>query len=87
MASRRISGTFSATGTSEVLSCRKAIIDVTHAGTATVALQWQADGTNWRTIESYTSSTQKAFDAGVVVPIRLNCTAYTNDVTYAITSE
>lgn len=58
---------------------------LTFAGTATVNLQWQVDGTNWRTIESYTSSTQKVFEAARV-PLRLNCSAHTNDVTYAMLS-
>ena len=44
MASRRISGTFTGTGNSDGVSCNKAIIDVTHSGTATVNLQWQVDG-------------------------------------------
>jgi hypothetical protein len=86
MASRRVTGTFSGTGNSDAVSCSKAIIDLTFAGTATVNLQWLLDGTNWRTIESYTASTQKVFDSGVNVPIRLNCSAHTNNVTYAITT-
>jgi hypothetical protein len=87
MASRRIAGSFTATGNSDGVSCNKAIIDVTHSGTATVNLQWQVDGTNWRTIEAYTASTQKVFESNVSVPIRLNCSAYTNSVAYAILTE
>jgi hypothetical protein len=84
MASRLVTGTFSGTGNSDGISCGKAIIDLTFAGTATVNLQWQLDGVNWRTVETYTTSTQKVFDAEVNVPIRLNCSAHTNNVTYAI---
>lgn len=87
MASRIVSGTFSGTGAAAGIVCSKAIIDLTFAGTATVALQWQVDGTNWRTINSYTSSTQITFDPEVNVPIRLNCTAYTNDVSWAIRTQ
>lgn len=86
MASRRVSGTFSGTGNSDAVSCAYAIIDLTFAGTATVNLQWAPDGTNFRTVESYTSSTQKVFESGVNVPIRLNCSAHTNNVTYCITT-
>jgi hypothetical protein len=52
-----------------------------------VNLQWQVDGTNWRTIEAYTASTQKVFESNVSVPIRLNCSAHTNNVAYAIVTE
>jgi len=86
MASRRVTGTFSGTGNSSEISCSNAIIDLTFAGTATVNLQWAVDGTNFRTVETYTSSTQKVFESNVNVPIRLNCSAHTNNVTYAITT-
>lgn len=84
MASVIISGTFTGTGASAGVPCSKAIIDLTFAGTATVALQWRVDGSNWRTVNSYTASTQIVFDPEVHVEIRLNCTAYTNNVDYAI---
>jgi hypothetical protein len=87
MASRRVTGTFSsAPTTSSEISCSYAIIDLTFAGTATVNLQWAVDGANFRTVETYTSSTQKVFESGVNVPIRLQCSAHTNNVTYAITT-
>jgi hypothetical protein len=84
MASRIVTGTFSGTGNSDGISCSKAIIDLTFSGTATVNLQWQLDGTNWRTIEAYTTSIQRTFDSEVNVPIRLNCSAHSNNVSYAI---
>ena len=84
MASVIVSGTFAATGSSDVVSCHTAVIDLTFAGTATVNVQWQVDGTNWRTIEAKTASSQIVFEPGVHVPLRLNCSAHTNDVTYSI---
>jgi hypothetical protein len=84
MASVIVSGTFSATGSSDVVSCHTAVIDLTFAGTATVNIQWAPDGSTFRTIEAITSSTQYVFEPGVHVPLRLNCSAYTNNVSYAI---
>ena len=80
-----VSGTFANTGNSDPITSSKVNLDLTFAGVATVNLQWKVDGTNWRTIESYTSSTQKVFEAARV-PLRLNCSAHTNDVTYAMLS-
>jgi hypothetical protein len=84
MASIVASGTFAGTGNTAAYSCHTAVIDLTFAGTATVAVQWQVDGTNWRTIDSYTGSDQIVFEPGVHVPLRLSCTAHTNDVSWAI---
>ena len=78
-----VTGTFSGTGNSAVVVSGKVYIDLTFAGTATVNVQWQLDGTNWRTIDSYTASDQIVVESGGI-PVRLNCSAHTNDVTYAI---
>lgn len=80
-----VTGTFSATGNSDAIVAGKVMVDMTFSGTATVAIQWQVDGTNWRTIESVTASAQKIVEAGGV-PVRLSCTAYTNSVAYALRS-
>jgi hypothetical protein len=84
MASVIISGTFAATGSSDVVSCHTAVIDLTFAGTATVNIQWAVDGSTFRTIQSVTASTQYVFEPGVHVPLRLNCSSHTNNVTYCI---
>lgn len=78
-----ITGTFAGTGNSNPVTAERVNIDLTFAGTATVNLQWLVDGTNWRTVESFTGSAQLVFEAARV-PIRLNCSAHTNDVTYAM---
>lgn len=84
MAQPLVSGTFSGTGNSSQVSVTRAIIDLTFSGTATVNLQWCVDGANFRTVETYSASDQIVFDAGVNVPIRLNCSAHTDNVAYAI---
>jgi hypothetical protein len=76
-------GTFSGTGNSVGVVGGKLYIDMTFAGTATVNVQWQLDGTNWRTIDSYTASAQIVVESGGI-PTRLNCSAHTDNVTYAI---
>ena len=81
---REVSGTFTGTGNSDTVTCRSAAISLTHAGTATVNLQRRFDGTNWRTVESYTASDEIAYDGGAIAEIRLNCSAHTNDVVYYI---
>ena len=78
-----VTGTFSATGNSESVVGRAVAIDATFAGTATINVQWLVDGTNWRTIESFTESFQIVVEAPGI-PIRLNCSAYTDNVAYAL---
>lgn len=85
MGQRIVTGTFTAAAqASAEVSCGACAIDVTMAGTATVDLQWKVDDVNWRTIESYTASTQKTFEPRVNVAMRLYCSAHTDDVDYAI---
>lgn len=78
-----VTGTFTGTGQSAGVTSGKVYIDMTFAGTATVAVEWLLDGTNWRPMNSYTASTQLIVESGGI-PVRLNCTAFTNNVTYAI---
>lgn len=82
-----VTGTFSGTGSSNSLTASRAAIHLTFAGTATVNLQWQLDGVNWRTIGSYTATTSDGLlYEGPRVPLRLNCSAHTDDVEYEILS-
>ena len=78
-----ITGTFSGTGSSAAIVAKEVRVDMTFAGTATVNVQWMLDGTNWRTINSYTASDQVVVDAGGF-PVRLNCSAHTDDVAYTL---
>lgn len=51
----------------------------TGSGVGTVALQRSFDGgTTWRTVEQYTSDTEKVGEAPENIQYRLNCTAYTS---------
>lgn len=81
--SNLITGTFSGTGNSAAIVGRHVAFDLTFAGTATVNIQWLVDGTNWRTYASKTATYQ-----GVIefhgIPVRLNCSAHTDNVTYAM---
>lgn len=80
-------GTFSATGQSEAVELESAVVTLTITGSATVALECQVDGTNWRVIESFTANTVKVVDfAGVYAKVRLNCTAVSGSAAYAIKS-
>lgn len=83
MAESIVSGTFSGTGSSNAIVGKVVCIDMTFAGTATVNVQWLVDGSNWRTIDSYTASDQIVVEANGI-PVRLNCSAHTNNVTYAM---
>jgi hypothetical protein len=77
-------GTITANGQkSNPIVGKKVYVDLTFAGVATVAVEWQLDGTNWRKIADKTASEQFVIDAGGI-PVRLNCTAFTNNVTYAL---
>lgn len=83
MAQAAVTGTFSGTGSSAAIVGNSVFIDMTFAGTATVNVQWMVDGSNWRTIDSYTASDQIVVASGGM-PVRLNCSAHTNNVTYAM---
>lgn len=80
-------GTFSATGESEVIIAKEVRIGMTFAGTATVKIQWQLDGTNWRDIESFTSWTEEKIIDARRIPVRLSCTAHTDNVTYVMSGD
>jgi len=73
--------TFSATGNSDAVVADEVRVGVT-LNNATLNIQWQLDGTNWRTIEDgiYTSSGALTKDVVVDsrrVPVRVNCSAFT----------
>lgn len=85
---RTHSGTMTGTGVPTnmpELTARAVFISLNFAGTATVALQVKLDGVNWVTFKTYSATTVEPIDFhGINVPFRLNCTAYTNDVTWAV---
>ncbi len=77
-------GTFSATDQSDTVTMRSGgFIAMDFAGTATVAVQIQMPGGSWMTVETATADYYKVwYRAGATV--RLNCTAHTNNVEYAV---
>ncbi len=83
---REVSGTFTGTGRSNIVTCRSASISMDFDGTATVLVQRRMDGTNWRTVKdgTITTSDELAYDAGAICELSLNCSAHTDDVTYYV---
>lgn len=85
-----VTGTFSGTGSSSSISSSRVAVHAEFVGTATVSLQWQLNGTDWwimtdssGTALTFTGSFSAIVDA-IPVPIRLNCSAHTNNVAYAL---
>lgn len=81
------SGTISGTGvptSMPELSGSRLLLSLDFAGTATVKLQVKADDVNWVDYKSYTADAVEAVDFKVNVPFRLNCTAHTNNVVWAV---
>lgn len=70
-----VTKTFSGTGNSDAIIAKEVRIGMS-INTATLNVQWQLDGTNWRTIDTYTASEEIVVDANRV-PVRVNCSAFT----------
>jgi hypothetical protein len=81
-------GTFSGTGSSDGIKCRVADVSLNFAGTATVNVQRSFDGgSTYRTIDSFTGSAEKTYEAGATCFMRVNCSAHTDDVDYVVKSQ
>lgn len=83
----QISGTFAGTGVSAGMAAPTITIQMDFAGTASVDVQSQMPSGAWITVETVTADYHKVFDQGGGVPIRLSCTAHTNNVEYSLTSK
>ena len=84
-----VSGTFQATGPSSGITGSKIAIKMDFAGTASVDVEVLLTGTTWIKLSDATGITAdyyKVFDSPVAETVRLNCTAYTNDVVYSLTT-
>lgn len=83
---RKTTGTFEATGNSSIVTGFGVSYSMTHAGTATVNLQFYDDtAAAWVTRTAHTgSTTSNPIIVNDVVrrQWRLNCSAHTDDVTY-----
>lgn len=83
----QITGTFVAPGASTSMSAASITIQLDFTGNpAQVDIQSQMPGGSWITVETVKADYHKIFDQGGVVPIRLNCTAVTGSIEYAMTS-
>lgn len=81
IAQRSVSGTITGTGATTAIKARK--IDVSlDFGTGTVAVQRSLDGTNYKDVEEFTADAEKTYDGAVPAYFRLNCSAYTADISY-----
>lgn len=78
-------GTFSGTGVSEVEFGRFLDISMDFAGTASVDIEVEMPSGSWIKIETgITEDYHMIFNSTSGQNIRLNCTAHTDDVEYAI---
>lgn len=78
-------GVFSALGQSDAVRGGNIVVVVAFAGTATVALEVQMPSGAWAAVKEFTASEHYLLEGKQAhVKVRLNCTAYTNDVEYMI---
>lgn len=80
-----VTGTFSGTGQSSVITGRKIDIALNFAGTASVDVERLMPNGSYIKIETgITAGYNKVAEFPTNVSIRLNCTAHTNNVVYAM---
>lgn len=80
-----VTGTFSGTGQSSVITGRKIDIAMNFAGTASVDVErLMADGNYIKIETGITADYNKIAEFPANVTLRLNCTAHTNNVVYVM---
>lgn len=78
-----VTGTFSGTGQSSVITGRKIDIAMNFAGTASVDIERLMPDGSWIKIETgITADDNYVAEYPANVSLRLNCTAHTNNVAY-----
>lgn len=84
----QVTGTFSSPGASSTVTGATSIsIQLDFSGVpASVDVQSQMPGGAWITIETVKSDYHKIIDQAASVPVRLNCTAVTGSIEWAMTS-
>lgn len=80
-------GTFTTTGQSAVIRCRRADVSLGFAGTGSVNVERSSDDTTYKSIETHTADVEQTYEAGSVMYLRLNCTDATNNIDYRISSD
>lgn len=87
MANDVVKGTFSGAGTSAAISGRAVDISMDFAGTASVDIEQQMPSGAWIKIETAIAADYSmTAEFATVQTIRLNCTAFTDAVEYALES-
>lgn len=84
-----VTSSFSATGVSSTLTTSKPFnLSLTSAAWGSVTLQRRLDGTNWRDVETFTANAERIVGekTNEDVEYRLNCTAYSAAIAYAMKS-
>lgn len=85
--SASVKGTFAATGTSSTITGDYITIKMDFAGTASVDVEEQMPSGAWVKIDTpITTDYRKEYQSGAQSVLRLNCTAHTQDVEYAMFS-
>lgn len=81
-----VSGTFTAASqASEAVGADLITIQLDFAGTASVDIESQLPDGAWVVVDTKTADYHGVFEQGGAVPVRVKCTAHTNDVKYALT--
>lgn len=81
----QVTGTFSGTGQSNIITGRVIDIALDFAGTASVDIERQMPSGAWIKIETaVTADYNEVAEFPAAVSIRLNCTAHTNNVAYVM---
>jgi hypothetical protein len=79
------SGTITATGPTAGIAVKRASVKMDFAGTASVDIEEQMPSGAWIKIATgITADDRQVFESPTISTIRLNCTAYTNDVVWSI---
>lgn len=86
--SQQFKGSIEATGVPAALPmgvvCNRVAVSLDF-GTGTVNLEWSLDnGATWKVYKAYTADANEVIDFGMPIPVRLNCSAYTAKIDWAI---
>lgn len=80
-----VTGTFSGTGASSAVLDDAIDVMLRFVGTASVDVEVEMPSGNWIKIETgITADYHKVFESAAAQNLRVNCTAHTDDVEYAI---
>lgn len=82
-----VTGSFAGTGTSAAIAATKITIKMDFAGTASVDVEEQMPSGSWiKVVTAVTADYRSVYESPTLATLRLNCTAFTNAVEYAMES-